>query len=63
MNGWESLKPYSIAIRIGTKFAETGTKGMNVKKFPTNDMIFRLVSKNLYDICITSRVIGKEKIK
>ena len=22
VTGWESLKPYSIAIRIGTKFAE-----------------------------------------
>ena len=63
INGWDSLKPYTIAIRLGTKFAEYGTKGMNVSKFVSNEKIFDLVSENRYDICISSRVVGLYQIK
>ena len=63
INGWDSLKPYTIAIRLGTKFAEKGTKGMNVKKFVSNEKIFNLVSENRYDICVSSRIVGLYQIK
>ncbi|MCP4107581.1 MAG: hypothetical protein GY749_18900 [Desulfobacteraceae bacterium] len=32
VTGWESLRPYNIGIRIGIKFAEKGTVGMDVDK-------------------------------
>ena len=63
VNGWESLKPFSIAIRIGTKVAEYGTAGMNVTAFPTYDKVFMLVAQERYDICISSVVTGLYYIK
>lgn len=63
IKGWDSLKPYTIAIRIGTKFAEDGTKGMKVGKFDSNEKIFKLVSENRYDVCISSRIVGLYQIK
>ena len=63
INGWDSLKPYTIAIRLGTKFAEYGTKGMNVSKFVSNEKIFTLLSENRYDICVSSRIVGLYQIK
>lgn len=63
IEGWSSLKPYTIAIRIGAKFAENGTKGMNVTKFVTYEKIFMLVSKDRYDVCISSRINGLYQIK
>jgi polar amino acid transport system substrate-binding protein len=63
IEGWESLKPYSIAIRTGTKFAEKGTNGMNVVKFVSNDKIFDMVSKGKYDVCVSSLLSGLHQIK
>ncbi len=63
VNGWESLRPYSIAIRIGIKFAEIGTEGMNVIKFPTNKKVFQMVAYGRVDICISSRLTGLYTIK
>lgn len=62
-NGWQSLKPYGIAIRIGTKVAEYGTAGMNVTAFPNYDKVFTLVAQERYDICISSVVTGWYYIK
>ncbi len=63
IRGWDSLKRHSIAIRIGTKFAENRTKGMKVAKFPTYEKIFLLVSKDRYDICVSSRITGLLQIR
>ena len=63
ISGWDSLRPYTIAIRLGTKFAEYGTEGMNVSKFVSNEKIFNLVSENRYDICISSRIVGLYQIR
>lgn len=63
VDGWDSLRPYSIAIRIGSKFAEYGTRDMNVTTFPTYDKVFELVSQDRYDICIASVVTGLFYIK
>ena len=63
VNGWESLQPYSIAIRIGSKFAEYGTRGMNVTTFATYDKVFELIAQERYDICISSVVTGLFFIK
>ncbi len=63
VNGWASLKPFSIAIRIGTKFAEFRTAGMNVTKFSTYEKIFLLLYNDRYDICVSSRMTGLYQIK
>ncbi len=60
---WEILKPYSIVIRIGIKWAERGTKGMKVSAFPTSEKMLQLIAYNRYDLCLTSRVNGLLTIK
>lgn len=63
VNGWASLRPFTIAIRIGTKFAEYRTAEMNVTKFSTYEKIFLLLYNDRYDICVSSRMTGLYQIK
>ncbi|MBI9088900.1 MAG: transporter substrate-binding domain-containing protein [Desulfobacterium sp.] len=63
VEGWASLKSFSIAIRIGAKFAEYRTAGMNVVKFSTYEKIFLLLYNDRYDICVSSRITGLYQIK
>ncbi|MCP4352592.1 MAG: transporter substrate-binding domain-containing protein [Desulfobacterales bacterium] len=63
VTGWESLRPYNIGIRIGTKFAETGTAGMDVDKVPKNIQLFKKLSAGRNDIVVTSRLEGLWEIK
>ena len=63
INGWDSLRPYKIVMRIGSKFAEKGTKDMDTIKVPTYSMAFRLLDINRADICIASRLTGLLQIK
>ena len=62
VDGWESLKPYSIAIRIGTKAVESGTAGFNAAAFPTYEKIFKLLARDRYDISVVGRVTAMEYI-
>ncbi len=55
---WESLRPYSIGIRIGTKFAEIGTNGMNVKAVTSNDQMFMMLDNFRVDVVISTRMEG-----
>jgi len=34
-DGWESLKPLSVLMRIGSKYAEFGIQGPYVRKLPS----------------------------
>lgn len=62
VKGWESLKPYRIAIRLGVKFSEQGTRGMTTKTFNTNKMLgwVLLAEKDQReaDISVIARVNG-----
>jgi polar amino acid transport system substrate-binding protein len=63
VDGWESLKPYSIIIRRGLKFAEKGTQGMNVTLVTTYAECFKLVSRGRYDLTVCDRLAGYHFIK
>ncbi len=63
VKNWDSIKPFSIAIRIGAKFAEIGTTGMKVSSFPSYQKVFELVGRGRYDIAIASRLTGLYHIK
>ncbi len=63
VEGWGSLKPYKIGIRIGTKFAERSTKGMNVDMVTQNVQLFRKLNRGRYDIIVTSRLDGLYLLK
>jgi hypothetical protein len=62
VDGWGSLKPYSIAIRIGTKVVESGTAGLNVTAFPTYEKIFNLLDQDRYQISVVSRITAMDYI-
>lgn len=63
VNGWDSIRPYSIVIRKGVKHLESNTMGMNVKKFTTNDQLFKVISNDRYDICVNPRLNGLSEIR
>ncbi len=63
ITGWESLRPYKIGIRIGTKFAEKNTKGMDVVKVENNDLLFKMLDLERLDVVVTSKQEGLLAIK
>jgi len=63
VDGWESLRPYSILFRIGSKYAERGTKGMNVRKVSSTAEVFHTLSNSRYDIAVNSRMSGVVQIE
>ena len=58
INSWEDLKSFSIGLRIGAKFAEFGTKGMDVSAVPTNDQVFNMLDKGRTDVVVSTRIEG-----
>ncbi len=64
VQGWDSLKPYTIAIRRGVKFSEAGTAGMKQAFFNTNMSLGRiLLEENKIDIAVIARVNGLKIIQ
>lgn len=63
IGGIESLKSFTLAIRIGSKYAENLTEGLDVAKFPSYEKIFALLSQDRYDIVIATRLNGLREIK
>jgi len=63
LKNWNSLKPYKIGIRRGTKFAEYGTKGMMVRALTNNEQLFQMLDNRRHDIVVTSRLEGLEQIQ
>ena len=57
------LKPYSIGIKIGIKYAEIYTEGLNVKKYPEYGDIFWAVSLGKCDFALAGRVAGLYELK
>ena len=53
--GWESLRPYKIGIRLGIKFTEKGTKGMNVVVINNNAQLVRMLDLGRLDIVVMNR--------
>lgn len=63
IEGWESLRPYEIVLRIGAKFAENGTEGMNVTALATNDGVFKLLAFGRADVAVSTRIEGNLTIQ
>lgn len=58
VNGWDSLKPYAIGIRIGMKFVEQGSAGMNVRKTSTAESGFQDLDRGVVDVTLQLRDDG-----
>jgi len=63
ITGWDSLKPYNIGIKRGTKFAEKGTEGMTVQSVPTNRQLFLMLNLGRIDVAVTARTAGLFELK
>ncbi|NRA17504.1 MAG: transporter substrate-binding domain-containing protein [Oceanospirillaceae bacterium] len=58
IDSWDDLKYFSIGLRIGAKFAEAGTQGMNVSPAPTNDLVFKMLDRGRTEVVVSTRIEG-----
>lgn len=63
VNGWESLRPYSIVTRKGIKLFEDGTKGMKVDYAYSLEQAFNFLLLDRYEIYVESKIAGLNVIK
>lgn len=63
VNGWNSLKQYSLCIRLGVKFAQQGTQGMKVVAVQSIDQCFKMLNNGRIDLVVESRDDGLYTIK
>ena len=56
LSGWDSLQSHRVCIRNGVKFAEAGTKNIDVHIANSNEQLFRMLGKNRCDIIILARL-------
>ena len=63
IRSWEHLRPYVIGLRIGAKYAEFGTAGMEVTPVATNDQVFTMLDQHRTDVAISTRIEGVLTIK
>ncbi|QTA85079.1 substrate-binding periplasmic protein [Desulfonema magnum] len=58
VTGWESLKPYTIGILIGSKFIEKGTRGLTVEAVPTYKQVLLKLNAGRTDVAVMARTNG-----
>jgi len=63
LTGWQSLKPYKIAILRGHKIAEINTKPFNVEIINTPEELFYFLEKDRADIVIFPHLIAPAYLK
>ncbi len=63
INGWKSLAPYTIGIRLGIKKTEIATKGMKVDKVNQYESIVKKVSFGRNDIGVLPKITALIHLK
>jgi len=63
VNGWISLKPYTIGIRRGVVTTEKGTQGMDIVVVNSNEQLFELLQRKRIDVAILSSGNGQKLLK
>lgn len=63
VSGWESLRPYRLGTRIGLKFAEQGTAGMNVERVASVEQSFAKLAAGRVDVVVETRLSGLWQVK
>lgn len=63
VHGWESLRPYTIGIQGGAKFAREGTAGMKIEAVTTDEQLFKKLDDQRIDIVVTTYINGMETIR
>lgn len=58
VNGWESLRPFTIGYVRGIKIIKENTGGMKTEAVPAMDMAFRKLTMGRTDIVVGNRLSG-----
>ena len=53
---WDRLRAHRVCIRNGVKFAEAGTRGMEVYIANSNDHLFAMLGKGRCDVIVMARL-------
>ncbi len=62
-NGWNSLKPYRLAMMQGVKITDMHTKNMQRVMVNNFHQLFSLLSKGRVDLVISTNIAGRIAIK
>lgn len=63
VNGWDSLRPYTIGFVRGNKIAEENTKGMRVEPVPNLEQAFSKLVKGRTDLVLSHRASGMAVVR
>jgi polar amino acid transport system substrate-binding protein len=63
VNGWESLRPYTMGFVRGNKIAQENTKGMKVEQVPTMLQAFEKLMMGRTDLVLGHRASGMAVVR
>lgn len=63
VNGWESLRPYTLGFVRGNKIAEENTKGMRVEPVPNLELAFSKLVMGRTDLVLSHRASGMSIVR
>ena len=63
VQGWESLRPYMIALQRGSKGPEKGTEGMNRTIVTAKEQMFQMLEAGQVDVVLAIREDGLRVLK
>lgn len=63
VTGWESLKPYKIAIVKGIQFSDSPTIGMDRIMVSEHSQLFKMLDLERVDVAVTGTLTGQITLK
>lgn len=63
VNGWESLRPYTLGFMRGIKIIQENTKGMKIEAVPTMQQAFEKMMMGRTDLVLGNRASGMAIVK
>ncbi|UZP66723.1 transporter substrate-binding domain-containing protein [Desulfovibrio mangrovi] len=60
---WDDLRKYRVGVEIGVKFAETGTRGMDVVSFDDRRKMFEMLGVGKIDVAVHLRETGQAELR
>jgi polar amino acid transport system substrate-binding protein len=63
VNGWESLRPYSMGFVRGNKIAQENTKGMKTEQVPTMQQAFEKLAMGRTELVLGHRASGMAVVR
>lgn len=63
VNGWESLRPFTLGFVRGNKIAEENTRGMRVEPVPNLELAFNKLVMGRTDLVLSHRASGMAVVR